>query len=223
MPWKREPLSRARKAAGFTQEELAERLGVDRSTVRRWEAGETEPQPWLRPKLARTLGLSRERLAELLTAADVGRPVSAPPSECLSYTLTHPGSTDLMTVAELRAAIHRLDERYVSEPSTALLADTGQYLGQVRFLSTHVNGGRIRRELAAAEAEAATLMSPTGLGRLPAARPRHGSPLSGSGHPGGSRLPRSGRRGLGAAAPNHRRAVRRTGRACQRRTGASDG
>jgi len=63
----RRRLAQQRKAAGYTQEALASRLHVDRSTITRWEAGETQPQPWLRPKLARVLGVSTEQLAVLLT------------------------------------------------------------------------------------------------------------------------------------------------------------
>ncbi|MGH3772298.1 MAG: helix-turn-helix domain-containing protein [Pseudonocardiaceae bacterium] len=77
---KRVLLVRARKAAGFTQEKLAYRLRVDRSTIGRWESGETEPLPGLQPKLADLLGVTRERLSELLAvetetdsyAAEVG-------------------------------------------------------------------------------------------------------------------------------------------------------
>jgi len=67
---KRVLLVRARKAAGFTQEEAAYRLGVDRSTIARWESGETEPLSWLRPKLAKLLGITLARLEELLLAVD---------------------------------------------------------------------------------------------------------------------------------------------------------
>ena len=67
---KRVLLIRARKAAGFTQEEAAYRLDVDRSTIARWESGETEPLPCLRPKLAKLLGITLAKLEELLLAVD---------------------------------------------------------------------------------------------------------------------------------------------------------
>jgi DNA-binding XRE family transcriptional regulator len=53
-------------AGGFTQESLADKLSAERSTVGRWESGDTEPQPWCRPKIARALRLSPEQFAELL-------------------------------------------------------------------------------------------------------------------------------------------------------------
>lgn len=68
---RRRHLAARRKALGLTQEDLAELLEVERSTVARWERGETEPLPWIRPKLARALNVSADRLEELL--AD-GRP-----------------------------------------------------------------------------------------------------------------------------------------------------
>lgn len=75
MAAKRHRLAQRRKTLGFTQEQLAQRLEVDTTTVRRWESGETEggPQPWLRPKLARYLQVSAEQLEELLSdgAGDV--------------------------------------------------------------------------------------------------------------------------------------------------------
>lgn len=75
-------LARQRRAAGHTQEALAYAIGVDRSTVTRWEAGHTDPQPWLRPRLARALGVSAGQLDELLAprVRESVRPV-APPTD----------------------------------------------------------------------------------------------------------------------------------------------
>jgi len=52
---RRDRLAQRRKALGLTQEGLAGLLNVERSTVLRWEHGECEPLPWIRPKLARAL------------------------------------------------------------------------------------------------------------------------------------------------------------------------
>jgi tetratricopeptide (TPR) repeat protein/transcriptional regulator with XRE-family HTH domain len=67
---KRRGLARRRKAVGLTQEQLAEQLGVERTTVVRWERGQTQPVPWLRPKLAKVLGIPADRLEELLAGDD---------------------------------------------------------------------------------------------------------------------------------------------------------
>ncbi len=155
MPLKRGRLAARRKVVGFSQDQLAERLRVDRSTIGRWEAGETEPQPWLRPRLARALRVSVEQLNALLGESDQAESEEA---QRLDYALTHPGSADLVTVAHLRHEVQQLDDQYVHVPSTALLADAGQHLGQVRFLGTHAPKGRVRRELHAVEVEAAMLM-----------------------------------------------------------------
>src|SRR5690242_9668557 len=66
MATRRHRLTQRRKAVGYTQEQLAEQLGVERTTVVRWEAGDTEPQPWQWPNLADALKLSVEQLTELL-------------------------------------------------------------------------------------------------------------------------------------------------------------
>jgi transcriptional regulator with XRE-family HTH domain len=155
MASRRQRFAQRRKAVGFSQEGLAERLGIDRSTVARWESGETEPLPWLRPKLARVLQVSIEQLDELL--AEAGEP-EALADERLNYALEHPRSVDLVAVARLRERVQNLDAQYDRAPSTSLLADAGQCLGQVSFLRTHAATSRVRRELFAVEAEAATLM-----------------------------------------------------------------
>ncbi|HEX6682496.1 MAG TPA: helix-turn-helix transcriptional regulator [Candidatus Limnocylindrales bacterium] len=63
---KRIQFARRRKTVGLSQEKLAELLGVDTSTVRRWEAGTTEPLAWMRPRLANVLKVSVDGLAGLL-------------------------------------------------------------------------------------------------------------------------------------------------------------
>jgi transcriptional regulator with XRE-family HTH domain len=144
-----------RKVLGYSQERLAERVRVERSTIARWESGETAPQPWFRPKIAQALKLSLEQLDGLLAeggVTDAGR------SERLDFTLMHPTSVDLVTVAQLRCQVQQLDQRYDRAPSTSLLAEVGQCLGQVGFLGAYATSGRVRRELYAVEAEAATLM-----------------------------------------------------------------
>ena len=156
MPMKRTRFAARRKLVGFSQDQLAERLRVDRSTVARWESGETDPQPWIRPRLAGALQVSVEELDELL--AEGGSTAGEADAERLDYALTHPGAVDLVTIAQLRWDIQQLDQQYVVVPSSSLLAHAGQALGQVRFLAAHAGNGRIRRELSAVEAEAAILM-----------------------------------------------------------------
>jgi transcriptional regulator with XRE-family HTH domain len=67
MATKRYQLAQRRKVLGYSQERLAEQLGVDRSTIVRWESGSAEPQPSLRSQLADALEVSLRELAELLT------------------------------------------------------------------------------------------------------------------------------------------------------------
>jgi transcriptional regulator with XRE-family HTH domain len=155
MSARRHRLAQRRKTVGFSQERLAEVVGVDRSTVVRWERAETEPQPWHRPRLAAALKLSVEELAALL--ADVGEAPSRP-NERLDYVLRHPGHVDFVTIAYLREQVQCLDEQYDQVPSTMLLAETGQLHGQAMFLRGHATAGRVQRELAAAIAESAILM-----------------------------------------------------------------
>lgn len=81
MTLRRLRLVQRRRTLGHTQEELAALLGVDRSTVLRWEHGDIEPQPWQRPKLAHALRVTAEELSELLAA------VSNVPSRRDGYAL----------------------------------------------------------------------------------------------------------------------------------------
>ncbi len=68
----RRHLAERRRALGFSQETLAQQLGVDRTTVSRWERGETEPLPWIRPRLCRTIQVPADALTALLAAEPDG-------------------------------------------------------------------------------------------------------------------------------------------------------
>ena len=71
----RRALAAARRAAGHTQESLAEFLGVDRCTVARWEQSRRRPHPWMRPKLATALKVTTDRLTTLLCEDDQSVPI----------------------------------------------------------------------------------------------------------------------------------------------------
>ncbi|MGI5469893.1 helix-turn-helix transcriptional regulator [Streptomyces sp. CA-132043] len=73
-------LAERRKALGYSQEQFAHELGVDRTTVGRWERGETLPQPPLRPNLAEVLQVDLAELNALMTPAqDALQESSGPP------------------------------------------------------------------------------------------------------------------------------------------------
>jgi transcriptional regulator with XRE-family HTH domain len=65
---RRERLSAARKAIGKTQEQVAEDVKVDRTTIGLWERGEYTPRPDQRPLYAEALGLSLAELDGLLSS-----------------------------------------------------------------------------------------------------------------------------------------------------------
>ncbi|MFJ1579420.1 helix-turn-helix transcriptional regulator [Streptomyces sp. NPDC088182] len=155
MAAKRIRLVQRRKSAGFTQESLAEYLGVERSTVGRWESAETEPQAWLRPKIARAFQVSRD---ELQAALDDVTIIQAQSSERVNYALENPASADLLVVAYLHERLRQVDESYDQASSTSLLGPAGVIHGQVRFLRENAANPRVRRALYEVEADSATLM-----------------------------------------------------------------
>ena len=55
-------LSELRKSAGLTQQQLAEQMGVTRSTVAMWETGENAPKTKMLLALAEALNCSVEDL-----------------------------------------------------------------------------------------------------------------------------------------------------------------
>jgi transcriptional regulator with XRE-family HTH domain/tetratricopeptide (TPR) repeat protein len=120
---RRSLLIQRRKAAGLSQEALAELLGVDRSTVLRWESGSTGPQPWVRPQLAEALQITVDQLDDLLRGdvesdpATVDRRAFAGLATGLALApLTRPRTGSLLGAGEVRqlqartARIRRLDD-----------------------------------------------------------------------------------------------------------------
>jgi transcriptional regulator with XRE-family HTH domain len=133
---KRVLLVRARKAAGFTQEELAYRLGVDRSTIGRWESGETEPLPWLRPKLANLLDITRARLDELLAVETETDPYDAEVSEEALELARRVAASDVSTetLSRLEDIIDELAIKYPKTPPQELLGPVRRHVSYVMRL-----------------------------------------------------------------------------------------
>jgi len=70
------------------------------------------------------LQVSLDQLDHLLVGSDLTEA-----AERMRYALTHPGSADLVTVADLRNQVQHLDEQYVHVPPSSLVAHAGQCLG----------------------------------------------------------------------------------------------
>jgi transcriptional regulator with XRE-family HTH domain len=121
---RRERLARRRKALGLTQEDLAGLLGVERSTVVRWELGETEPLPWMRPKLARVLQVSPDRLGELLAGAVPGGAQPVVPRQLPAAVADFAGRA-----GELAALTRMLEEASAKAPGTVVISAIGGTAG----------------------------------------------------------------------------------------------
>jgi len=124
---KRGRLAQRRKAVGLTQEQLAERLGVERTTVVRWERGQTQPLPWLRPRLARALRVSANGIEELLAAG--GAPAS--PDGPVAVPRQLPAAVAGFTgrAAELQALARVLDQAGAGAPGTVVISAIGGTAG----------------------------------------------------------------------------------------------
>lgn len=66
------PAQSSRVPPGYSQDDLAARMEVERSTILRWEAARSTPQPWIRPTLAATLDITANELETLLRKGDSG-------------------------------------------------------------------------------------------------------------------------------------------------------
>ncbi|MFF0490556.1 Scr1 family TA system antitoxin-like transcriptional regulator [Nocardia sp. NPDC004068] len=75
---RRERLIQARKSSGRNQEQIAEVVGVDRTTLGKWERGESTPHPNQRATYARALGVTLQELDAMLYGAPKGGPDEMP-------------------------------------------------------------------------------------------------------------------------------------------------
>jgi transcriptional regulator with XRE-family HTH domain len=155
MALRRHRLASQRKSVGHTQESLAEKLGVDRTTVVRWERAESEPQPWVRRGLANALQVTLEELTQLLEDVEEARTRRG---DRLAYVLKNPRAADLATVSCLRQELDALTDTYDTTPSTSLLPTVARVHGEITFLHSHVSLGGVRRALATVQASSAMLM-----------------------------------------------------------------
>jgi tetratricopeptide (TPR) repeat protein/transcriptional regulator with XRE-family HTH domain len=125
---KRGRLTQRRKAVGLTQEQLAEQLGVERTTVARWERGETQPLAWLQPKLARALEVSADRIEELLAVGDApaspGGRAAAVPRQLPAAVADFTGRA-----GELAALTRILDQAGARGPGTVVISAIGGTAG----------------------------------------------------------------------------------------------
>ena len=120
---RRQRLVQRRKALGLTQEALAELVAVGRSTVVRWERGESEPLPSIRHKLAQALRVSTDQLERMLTA-DAQQGDGAVPRQLPAAVADFTGRA-----AELRRLTQVLNAAAASRPGTVLISAIGGMAG----------------------------------------------------------------------------------------------
>lgn len=122
---RREAFARARRSVRLTQEQFATRVGVDVSSVKRWERGASTPQWTMWPTIADVLGIAHEHLAAMLDDAPLA-PVAP------DANLTGAALPDVATVA------------VVPVPRQVTLADAVQLDHLISHLEQldHTAGGR---------------------------------------------------------------------------------
>jgi tetratricopeptide (TPR) repeat protein/transcriptional regulator with XRE-family HTH domain len=131
MTAKRERFVQRRKALGLTQEALAELLSVERSTVIRWERGASLPLPWIWPKLAKALQISRERLEELLDSGSAPGHGGDRSSPTATFPRQLPAAVPNFTgrVAELETLTRMLDQADGGAAGTVVISAIGGTAG----------------------------------------------------------------------------------------------
>ncbi|MFC4145761.1 helix-turn-helix transcriptional regulator [Micromonospora mangrovi] len=139
---------------------MADLLGVERSTVVRWENAETDPQPWHRTRIASALGVTLEQLDDMLVDVSVaahrgqamGDDTRSPASgatrpELLdslrafltTYLPTHLPEPSL-TLLDVRRAVGRVHSRYQRASYTSAARLLPDVLGQATNLTSNAAG-----------------------------------------------------------------------------------
>ena len=126
---RRDRLAARRRALGLTQEDLAGLLGVERSTVGRWERGTTQPLPWIRPKLARALQVPAGQLAELLDGAPAGPDGRGPAAAPVPRQLPAAVADFTGRAGELAALTRMLEDGGAGAPGTVVISAIGGTAG----------------------------------------------------------------------------------------------
>ncbi|MEV6524674.1 helix-turn-helix transcriptional regulator [Longispora sp. NPDC051575] len=147
----RTPLAARRRARGLSQETLAERLGVDRSTVARWEDARTVPQPGFRPGLAAALGWSADELHAALTEPGPAVPTASGTED----PVPPEGEAGLL---DLHDRLYALARRYDTVPSARLLAPVAACHREASALARTLRDPALLPRARTALAEAAILL-----------------------------------------------------------------
>ena len=177
MAAKRQRFAARRKMVGLSQEQLADRLQVERSTVGRWERNETDPQPWMRPKIARELGLSEDDLDALFVPDLVAgkhdvwnsRPgvvVPELPRDGDEIELLRLGINDALTGGNASAAnlddwemtVARYGRATRDRPATLLLEDLTTDIGELAHVLSRYRSASALRRLARVMAQMSGLV-----------------------------------------------------------------
>lgn len=163
---KRSRLAAQRKAAGLSQEELAHQIGVDRSTIVRWEGGERTPQPWQRPNLAQALGVSLSKLDELLASDQPTTPENpgnaAEGFEQLRETLSRSLPSGSLTVGQIDDLHHGIEanaRHCLHAPPLAMVQELVKDLSRIRQHIDHQQPPTIQQGLYRAGALLAVLIA----------------------------------------------------------------
>ncbi|QVQ51286.1 helix-turn-helix transcriptional regulator [Spiractinospora alimapuensis] len=152
---RRRRLAAARDRHGHTQESLARALGVEPSTVARWERGAGTPRPGVRTRLAAELGITLDELTGLLDGDAPDALAPTPPTPRTVAALNVIGQAD---AADAVDALHDLVDHYAHAAAETAYDELLQLRRHAGELSDGLAGPR-RKDLAVATGWLSTLLA----------------------------------------------------------------